>query len=326
MRSISLLLALLFSLTCVAQKKTTFNLRGNVINFNQSAFRVYVTGYFNGTLHTIRPDSKGSFSRDLFTDGMQDVQISINNETITFFATPSDTINLSWDQNNFKNTFTVRSSSAKKQHQFNVIMAIYKNRTQPFETLVNALSNANKIPDSVKFRMINDSYNEELEILIKGRGAMYTDMKLMGDIYYKHINLQLRHRLLENYLLKGEGKRANPAYRKIDYNQLDQSAFHYSPLYRDFIFNRISNVNLPFKYYAASSDNLIDLNSPRRQYLLGEANLIIKEIRDWYLAKSLLDGFQKYKYDLVKPLYENYLRISQTPIYVGSVTAVYSKP
>jgi len=326
MKLISLLSALLITVSCFAQKNNSFLLKGNVKNFDDTFFELATTGYFNNTMNSVLVDKKGNFSKHIYIDSIQDIYLYLDNDAITVFAVPGDTIEVNWDQKNFKNTFKINSPSAERAQDLSTMMAIYKERRQPFLDLNKKLHEAKELADSSKYRLINDAYNAELNIIFSAPRTKYSITKIFYDAYFKHVELLrgLRGNLLNVYKLKTDDRYLSPEFTKFDHTYLSEEIFIQSAPYRDFLFDQVRFYQ-PFKYFSAlNGAGYAAFNPVKKDYQSGQAFLNIIPIRDWFSAKAIMFGFEHYDFKDVKAVYEDYLLQGSTPAYLDTVKTFYT--
>lgn len=326
MKLIPFLCAFLITVSCFAQKTSSFLLKGNVKNFDDSFFELATTGYFNNTMNSVLVDKKGNFSKHIFIDGVQDIYLYLNDDAITVFAVPGDTIEVNWDQRNFKNTFKINSPSPERAQDLSIMMAIYKERRQPFLDLNKKLYEAKDLTDSSKYKLINDSYNAELNIILSAPRTEHSITKSLYDTYFKHVELLqgLRGNLLNVYKLKNDDRYAVPENTKFDHSYLSEKIFIQSPPYRDFLFNQVRFYQ-PFKYgMALNASGYAPFNPTKKDYLSGQVFLNVIPIRDWFSAKAIMFGFEHYDFKDAEAVYEDYLVQGSTPAYIDTVRTFYS--
>lgn len=326
MKLIPFLCALLITVSCFAQKTSSFLLKGNVKNFDDTFFELATTGYFNNTMNSVLVDKKGNFSKHIYIDGIQSIYLYLDNDAITVFAVPGDTIEVNWDQKNFKNTFKINSPSAERARDLSTMMAIYKGRRQPFLDLNKKLYAAKELADSSKYRLINDSYNAELNIIFNAPRTKYSITKIFYDAYFKHVGLLrgLRRNLLNVYQLKTEDRYSGPEFAKFDHTYLSEEIFIQSSDYRDFLFDQVRFYQ-PFKYtISLNSSSDAPFNPTKKDYQSGQAFLNVIPIRDWFSAKAIMFGFEHYDFKDAKAVYEDYLVQGSTPAYLDTVKKFYT--
>lgn len=326
MKLISLLCATLIATSCVAQKSSSFLLTGNVKNFGNTSFELVTTGYFNNTENSVLVDKKGNFSSNIYIDGIQDIYLYLNDDAISFFAVPGDTIEVSWDQQHFKHTFKINSPSAERARDMAIIMAIYKERRQPFQDLERKLYESKELADSARYTLINDSYNAELSVIFSVPRTPYSSTKIFYDTYFKHVALLKSPKdLLNIYKLKSDDRYSIPEYTGFNHTYLSEEIFIQSDIYRNFLFDYLRFYR-PFKSSSALKlSNTAPFNPTRSEYFSGQAFLTVIPIRDWFSAKAIMEGFEQYDFKDAKAVYDDYLVHGSTPAYIDTVKAFYRK-
>lgn len=310
-------LILLFSSTLVcAQSAETFVLKGNVKNLQENAFEIQVSGYFIPGSEFIPVDAKGNFFKIVPTDGLQDLRITFNKrELLQFFVVPNDTIDLSWDQNDWKKSLKITSPSKGRNSELTLMGDYYKERFSPFLAMYNEI-NKPELGEAAKFKMINDSYLSDLAF-IKGRLRTKYTSKIIKDCYYNHVMLLARMKLLNKYELQVDnlGKEVLSSQgispEQLDYKVMDESIFHQSYTYRQLTYSQMAATSPQ-----ASLKNLYDLGQQLSKY---------PGIKDWYLAKVIFEGLTWYDLKEVRPLFPQFLKECQSPGYTATLTEFYDK-
>ncbi|TDQ09760.1 TlpA family protein disulfide reductase [Pedobacter metabolipauper] len=322
MKRLIILFLLLGTIPAVSfgQNDSTYFLQGNIRNYDQSSFNLVNEGFFEWKDYNILVDNKGNFSKKIRTEGIQNFILRLNNETITLFAVPGDTITLKWDNKNIAKTLTVRGKS--------------KERTMELQTKIELFYLAQKISDgpdqktsdTAKYRAINNAFNQEIMYI---HGVPHTENfdKIAYDIYYKYMNMLLSARLHDKFKLTITDNLVRDAINKkiptvlLDYKLINEFAFNKSALYRKFIYDWVRLYRI---FDGAVAINSIKSNHVKTHYLLGQAVIDIQRIKDWYAAVLIKDGFESSEFSNTVEIYNQYLQEGKTPEFKVQLTKYYT--
>jgi peroxiredoxin len=294
-----------FPFAAFSQDDSTYIIRGKIRNYDQPYFALVQDAFLDWKNYNIVVDTKGNFFREIQTESLQDFIVELNNETYTFFAKPGDTITLTWDQKNFSETFAIQGNQKGRNGEYKAILELFaleKSRPKNEE---------DKIDNNTKFNRINAAYNEEIKV-INGYPSSDNFDKIAYDVYYKYMGLLLDANLIDKFKLTI----ANPLVKDIlyknipvpllDYSLLNEIAFNKSTIYRKFLYRRIKMHSL-FNGLIALEKSERTTNFKKSQYLMGQAVLNIRQIRDWYGAMIIKDGFEGSEYTNTLEIYNRYL-------------------
>lgn len=302
---LTILLTISLPFAAFSQGDNTYIIQGKIKNYDQTYFAMVQHGFLDWKNYNIVVDSKGNFFRKIETESLQDFSLELNNESYTFFAKPGDTITLTWDQRNFSKTLVIQGNQQGRNGEYKTILALFaleKSRPKIEE---------GKVDDSTHFRRINAAYNEEIKVI---SGFPFSDDfdKVAYDVYYKYMGLLLDANLIDKFKLTI----ANPLVKDIlyknipvpllDYSLLNEIAFNKSTIYRSFLYRRIKMHSL-FNGLIALEKSEQTPNFKKSQYLMGQAVLNIRQIRDWYGAMIIKDGFEGSEYTNTLEIYNRYL-------------------
>ena len=299
------LIALILPIGVFSQSDSTYILRGNIKNYDQTYFAMVQDGFIDWKEYNIVVDEKGTFFREIQTEGLQDFVLELNDESYTFFAKPGDTITLTWDQKNFSKTFAIQGNQKGRTGEYKAILALFsleKSRSK---------NEDDQLDDSIKFNRINAAYNEEIKIITEYPSSANFD-KIVYDMYFKYIRLLGDVKLIDKYkltisdpLLKGALNKSIPT-QLLDYGLLNEMAFIKSTKYRKFLYDRIRMHSL-FNGHLALEQSERKPNFVKYQYLLGQAFLNIRRIKEWYGAMLIKDAFESSEYINTMEIYKRYL-------------------
>lgn len=111
-----------------------------------------------------------------------------------------------------------------------------------------------------------------------------------------------------------------------DGKTLDEPLFMNSNEYRDHIFYQVRMGSNPFNSYNfIGSPDMLPLNYTMLDCYKGAAYLdVIPTIRDWYLAKAIMEGFTVYPFNNVEQAYFKFLPEIKTKVYKDSLLSFYA--
>ncbi|POY37885.1 hypothetical protein C3K47_04975 [Solitalea longa] len=333
-----LILGLFISINLFAQTSETklpqkfAVLKGKVKNNKEREWNICLTGFFDNIIQAISIDKKGNFETKIkLTDEYNDVYLYLNNEAYIQYLRPNDTLDINWDAKDFKNSFEIKSANSIRNREIQLLMGLHKEFRVDFFKLNRELYET-KSSDSVKFSKINTFYNREINFLVKD-GIIEATNKIACDIYFRYTTLLQRLRLLPRYCLKSTiqdnfgvmvfDKQQEP------YKLFSSWYFKDSYEYREYLFNCIRFSN-PFSNTTTGVDSQYAQKSVPftpcwDDYYRGLANISLYEIRDWYLTKCIIFGFNHYAFDEAEAVYKDFLPRAQTKEYVDTLNAFYAK-
>lgn len=308
-----------------AQTDSTYLLRGNIKNYTDSYFEISNDGFFGSRAYNIVVDQKGNFSRRISTEGLQDLYIYLNDESIKLFVLPGDTITLNWDRKDFFNTLTVQSPSKERNMELNFMLERFRFNKAGKQ----AAKNDKKLGDSASFKLINAAYNADLVSLNK---LVKTDNfdKMAYDCYYGHLNRLVFDRLFEKFKLSIEDKILQDSLAKklplifLNYKILNEWAFVKSAEYRQFLYDWIRLYRIFDGSMSSAGNTGRKANFLKPHYFLGQGLIDIQRIQDWYLAKLIKDGFQDSAFENAVEMYNRFMTDCKTPEFKEQLTKHYT--
>jgi len=298
------LLIFSFPGVCLSQGDSAYVIRGNVKNYDQTYFGMVQEDFLDWKDYNIVVDKKGNFFRKIHTESLQDFILELNNETYTFFAKPGDTITLTWDHKNFSKTFAIQGNQNGRTGEYKAILGLFvleKNRPKEKD----------RTDDNSNFERINAAYNEDIKF-ISGFASSDNFDKIAYDIYYKYMGLLTDSKLIEKNKLTITDPLVKEALGKnilsplLNYRLLNEIAFNKSAVYRNFLFEWI-RLQSQFNGHLALDKTEQTPNFIKSQYLMGQAVLSIRRIRDWYGAMIIKAGFEDSEYTNALEIYNRYL-------------------
>jgi thiol-disulfide isomerase/thioredoxin len=285
-------------------KAESFTIRGKVENAASDFWEFGLTGFTGNSVHNVPLNHNGSFSKTFTLSSIQDIYLYLNDDAITVFVLPGDTLDITWDEKKFQESFRIRTTS-KRQTEIDVMLELY-NKFRPGEQKFIAFLLDKKNEDSSKIERIKERFNSEIATLMNYPKTAYLP-KIYCDRYYNLALWAFRAKLTDKFIFSISdfiGRRATDSLglRGIDIKSLDENFFDLSPSYRDFIYDYVRFYR-PFNSYTTGI-------SASRNYLVKDAyhaigNLSpIKKILDWFLAKLLIKGFEHNPFNEAEEAYQ----------------------
>ena len=218
------------------------------------------------------------------------------------------------------------------------MILLYKLYIPEFMDLLQSF-NKDKLTDSVKFTKINALYNKEIEFLGKDGPYLHT-RKMAIDIYYRYASLLRENNLLRGYdlfllhprLINDSQILSTLSITFRDgkpYKRESEDAFKTSSNYRTFLFdyvrfNKPLNSWEPLGNETEWKEKLLPFTPVWDTYYAGLSGFLIKEIRDWFIVKSIMDGFNHYSFEESAAVYHAFLALDKAPYFVDTLKNFYA--
>jgi len=314
------------------QASDHFVIKGQVKNSPQPFVQLGVSGFMSMGMWNIPVTKDGSFSQTISITHPQDFFIEQENDGLLLFAVPGDTIELNWNYNEIYNTFHIACSKPWRQQELNTMLQLSKKIFPGMQKFFTALNDQKK-SDSAKFELIKKDCAEELNIVLSSPVTTNT-RKIITDIYFRHVNMLQRERLLEKHKLafrdiisKEEADSLKLEYYTIDSDILNEAVFYESNEYRDFIFDRVRFYK-PFNSWMTLNTSMNTEYHPNYTMIdchTGTAFLNqVPAILDWYLAKAIQFGFEHYTFTGTEEAYEKFFPQIKTPMFRDTLKTYYA--
>ncbi|WP_300597503.1 TlpA disulfide reductase family protein [Niabella sp.] len=290
--------------------KGTVWLIGDVKNAGAAFFEFTSTGFFSNRPSSVILNKNGSFKHKLEIEGhQQDLHLSLNDDVVIFTVKDGDSLYMNWDEKDFRNSFRISGPHSNQQLLWSFQWYQYLNFRKPFFDMQKALYNREKrLDDDEKFALINGLYNKELRALLGADSSGFLFKSVYPDLFYKYAAVLQDHKLLLKRTLHPEipvsdGNMAQwIGYHR--YSSLDLSLFQVSDTYRNFLydFSRFAD-QLIFNSFSGRE---IEFDPVADSYHMAWSVLKIPEIRNWFIAKCILDGFNSYSFNKVEQVYNRF--------------------
>jgi peroxiredoxin len=332
------ILCITLSLNVLGQKQnsfapSTFLIRGHIKNSSASFLEFFLTSFFEETKsQSMLIDKKGNFSKSIRIMGdAQNLNLLLN-KTLSITVQKNDTIEINWDANDFINTISVINHNPEENRALQTELSLYKLYNDQFDSLRKESQN-NSLTDSVRFANINRLYNKELESFYGSKlGIEHYMMSI--NIYFKYTNLLFEFNLLPSFDLKVNDTTGKPFFAPIKIREYYKTeiwdAFKDSPIYRSFLFNylrgtKLTNLGfLPFDPEDKRND-IAPFAPAWQDYYSGLANLRYYEIRDWFIANSIMFDFEYYSFDNANAIYKDFISRIKTSFYTDTLKAYFAQ-
>jgi peroxiredoxin len=317
--SLSFAMLFLYGNSDYAQTLATKNfiIKGNVKHTKEKFWEFVTTGFYGNTLTSLPIDDKGNFLKTIALNSPQDLYLYLNDDAITIFAIPGDTLTVNWDAQDFKSTFTVKAQNQDRQKELDLMLQIYQNYRAPTITLMKELYDT-KVSDVEKIDKIEKLYNGYLTT-IESYGPLTNSSKIIADVYYTFLD-EFVEKINNNTKKMGQGSYTQ--YKLSVPNSLgqffpaapierliDENLFLISPQYREYIttktrFNSAFNSIIKTVAHQKEPDTP---NSTLNDCYNGLASLYqSKMIKDWYLVSALMFGYEYYGFDNSEIAYQKF--------------------
>jgi peroxiredoxin len=339
-------------------------IKGRIDHFKGKSWSYSKTGYFDNTVTEVPVDSAGRFEQAVAIEGQQELYLYLNNDAITIYVQPDDTIQLCWDEDNFVGSFNVKSPNVGRNRDLQLNLELYRTFRKEELALSRKLWEERNTDDSVKFRWINDLYNRELKVLLGEGKPVFESTALFTDqVYYKYTQLLMQSRLLDKFALKadlnilGDDSLASLKNGYIpesaSYRIINDVTFYRSPRYRDFLFDYVRNSNELFvgtvvsslpvhitsggdtlkgipgyantRFYVKANGSSSTFTPAIDDYYQGLSQVKIPAIKDWFITKSIFFSFRHYSLEDVETVLEDFLPSCRTDVYRDTLIAFRSK-
>lgn len=336
---------------------STILLKGKVRNNTDTSLHYFLTGFLGDGSDYLKLKKDGSFEQLLPVDGMQNLSLIINEEAVTFYVQPADTMELSWDKKDMDKTLVVKGPDRDRLSVWQLNLKTDRQLNHRQQALHDTLYKI-KV-DAVKYRMINDALNKDLEFLADNAAQLQNDAdKFFNEIYFTYAQFLSGQHLSNKFglivnpqsinaipnLLKGpEGVNAThivdiktfyscPAYRSFlyDYIRFNALTLNYNNYYST---NRVTEANgvpqayvLPYtftKFYSSRSESL-PFTPVWDGYYAGLLHLKSIDVQEWYHTKIILDGFASHDFLESEAVLKTFLQQCQSAAYKDTLQRFYA--
>jgi peroxiredoxin len=301
---IAVLIAVFLSTYLYAQPvfpSRNITIRGEVKHRAYNSFDLAVTGFIGNDVINVPFDRHGRFSKTIPLTQIQDLYLYLNNDAITIFAVPGDTIEMHWDEKKFAESFTISSPDSERQKELNLMYNLYKSYKSTQNHLLDLMFDRT-VADSTKIEKVRNSLTGMLNTISNYTVTAHID-KIIYDVCFRMVNYLRFGGLYEKCapLLFQTIRTSNiPNLNFVDINDQDfiDTKFYESPNYRDFLYDQ-GRTNSNFFKSAGRSKNYV--------ITVCEGSLVLfaknEVIRDWFLSKYLINQFSYSSFDNAEAAY-----------------------
>jgi len=325
------LIAIVFILFCYsfvsAQAPQNFVLKGKVKNPAQDFLEVGVTGFLGFQTINIPIDKNGRFTKTISITHPQDFGFQSNDQLIQMFGVPGDTIELSWDDQDFPNSLIVSTLNPERQKELNLMLELSKKSFPAILELQEPLTNKT-LSDSIKFEKIKSNFANQIKLVLSHPPTKYTN-KIFCDLYYMNLRLASQARLASKYKLSfADAVTKNivqdrPLRFMDTETMLIEDLYYLSNTYRDYIFDKV-RLNFVFTSWLNETPNNAQPNFTLKDCFSGAAYLYMAPvIQDWYLTKAIMNGFEHYSFEGSDEAYQIFYPRIKTPLFRDTLEQFY---
>jgi thiol-disulfide isomerase/thioredoxin len=306
----------------VIEDSSYFVVKGKILNPGFDQWELCLTTYFNNDVWQIPVTSGGFFAKRIPIRGIQDVYLYLNDDTITINAFPGDTIELYWDDKDFKSTFKIGSNNPMRNKDLQMNLKLYKTFREPFSNLSEKLWERKDETDSARFSWINAFCNQMLECIISDSGNhTETTPKFLTDAYYSCMNLLWGNNMAGHISLMINEDSVNRNHSREVSRMLEDGLDNRMISYLNF--SRSAQYRVFLEYYAVHNTGLspeqISQKPLINQYRRCIANVGACVIRDWLVTTTLMRGYEFYPYDDCETVYQDFIGRCNTAIFKDSL-------
>lgn len=289
-------------------ESSQFVLKGKARNHPQDFWEINVSTFWGYQSVGIPMEENGTFYKVIPISFPQDVLLALN-KSIRIFAVPGDTLEITWDGNDFNNSFKIVSSEKWRQQELDLMLELHEKYTSSYFDFSTKLFDRNS-SDSSKISMIKKRFSDQVQTVL-GYPATRHTKKILGDIYFDHLELMLQQGWIPDHQLSFSD--ALPAtvaeglnLSRLNIKNIDHSLFCQSISYRNFIFNHVRLSRLFNTVTMASTveeSRLTETTETKTSFTRnacynGMASLYLSSfVLDWYLAHSIISGFEHYSFE-----------------------------
>ncbi len=315
-----------------------FFIKGKVINTTSKIIEFGQTDFLNNIGQQININKDGTFNQSFKVNAFQNIYLYVNNNVVTFFIQPNDTILVEWDNKDFAKTFKISSPSPSRNKELQLNLLLYNEFRKPRMELSKKLGQNRSSPDSLRFSWINDMYNQELSTIL-GETPLLTKNteKFVIESYYYYSRILMSNRLLPKYPLVSDISKANPNNSNLvtgfipkpNYvKELFDKKFYESPDFRDFLYDYVRFGGELFNSFRTSNysqkTDLAPFAPGMKDYYNGLANINIYPIRDWFITKVIFNSFSTYTFNESETALIDFLPKCKTQFYKDTLISFYA--
>ena len=308
-----------------------FVIKGHVKNFKDPLFDFGMTTYLGFTDKSVKVLPNGNFEQQFPIQHRQYIYLLLNNDGIAFTVQDKDTLTLEWDDTDFKNTFSIKGSNELRIRELNLEWKLYGGFRKPFMALHEKLHSDKNLTAENKYKLVNDLYNQQVASIFDSTGFITENLNhRITGLYFQYTGLLSKHNLIPKFKLKLslDSTRTYPYFDvsalSNDYTLLNEDWFWNVSEYRDFVYNYVRFYK-PFKQWSGSSTAVQKpFNPTLDEYYLAQSYFVYTGIKDWFITKSIMDGFGHYAFVDVEKVYKQAIITITSPYLKGTLQKYYT--
>lgn len=313
-------------------KTGSFVIKGQVKNFKDPVFDFGMTNYLDNMGNSVKVQANGSFEQGFPIQHKQHIYLYLNDDAITITIQNKDTLTLHWDNDNFKNTFTIKANNELRTKELKRQLKLYYEFREPFMDLHKNLYKDKNLTADNKYTIINELYNRNVQAALDSSDFSENFNDLITGLYFQYTDVLRSHHLIPKFTLKLalDTTRSYPFFdmtnKSFDYTLLNENWFWNVPEYRHFIYNYLRFFR-PFNSWVASattSSTAKSFNPTLDEYYIAQANINYTTIKDWFITKSIIDGFGHYAFADVEQVYKQAINTFTSPYLKDTLQKFYT--
>lgn len=299
--------------------KGSFLIKGKVENKtdDMKSWGLAVTDYLTNEAHTVPVADDGSFEMEIPITDVQDIYLYLGG-TITIFSYPGDTIEMCFDKNNIKNSFTLKGKNPDREKELALCMLIH-NKYRRASNDINNLTFREDIADEELVAKLNEYYDNKIEAInsFEKENGQFTFLnKFRDETYFQAIRpiTNKRYLIPKIHCQHPDGKTIKISEDRKDtvpnlpYETLSDKRFRMNKTYRSFLNFYVSSAKLKFKNSTPSVKDV---------YYFALSCLSNEDIRDWYITQLLDEAFTYSDFNETSFVYEEFKKICQNKDYLN---------
>jgi thiol-disulfide isomerase/thioredoxin len=310
-----------------------FVIKGKVLNFKESFIDFALSSYFDGGTSSLVIMPDGSFNQKFPIENRQSMLTRFNDEMFYFSILYKDTIYLNWDAANFKNTFSIRGKNDLRTKELQAQSKLRSLLWPPLMDLKKELYEKRKeLTDEKRFTLVNEAYNRNVQAIFDSTDFFSETLNnMIVSLYFQYSAILWSEHLLPAYTLKLtlDSTRSYPhfdfdgMFKYTSYRSMNDKWFWNVPEYRSFIYNYV-RFYMPFDSWNGSDGAIAKPFNPTLDYYyLAQATIDYTVIKDWFIAKSIMDGLGLYPFADVEKPYKLFMETCATPFLKEKVQKYY---
>lgn len=297
-------------------KEGHFLIKGHVKNFKESLFDFGMTTYFKKITLSVQVMPDGSFEQQFPIQYRQDLYFFLNNDALPFSVEDKDIIIIEWDDTDFKNSFSIKGKNDLRTKELQQQLAINSTFREPFKNLsLDLYKKRKELSDEDKFTLINELYNQNAKAVFANITSLSESARRhLSSLYFQYTNLLWQEKLLPLYKLNLviDSAFASQYYDvagiRSDYKQLYDYWFWNIPEYRDFMYDYLRFFKPLNSQIYRHGTVTKPFNPTLDFYHLAQSVIIVVEIKEWFITKSIIDGFGHYSFAAVEDVYKEFIK------------------